>query len=694
MKYKKKSTWVIVLTLMLTVLLAGCAAVLGTANSSSGGAAPEGSAAPKASPTLMPGDAISVSGENSAFSLYSLDFLDENSGWVIRDKYNTAYTETKSQLLRTQDGGMHWTEAGSDSYTLYAVKFIDTNEGWSISQVSNKAELNPDSDDAKIQYTVMHTSDGGATWSVQWKGEQTSTSNLSLWFQNASNGFALVGNTLLATQNGGGVWTSVSFGTNDFTPQSVSFTDRKTGWVMGVNGKDDEIIVLHTKDGGNNWNQQFEKTYSDSAGSMGSIGIDFTDSNTGWFLTSDISTLNGELYGTKDGGSSWQVINQIKCNRPTPTSIHFISGSVGWIPLDVGAGPITGGLMYTRDGGKSFQVVGANPNSDYSDAAQKITSARDVDFVSGQQGWAIGLSMNQGDYLLRTNDGGATWTQVYPALLPTQDISFADGKTGFGLGVLSDFGALLSTSDGGSRWQVVKSFAQDYRPDKLSFIDAKTGWILASSGATNQNVVLHTSDGGVTWAETGSLPDYIEIDYFRFFDTENGIAISAGGNNEFYRTSDGGETWESTSRQIPANGIDQFAFLSGTEGWEICNPGGYQTAYDISISHVTDGTTWQTPTEVLQGAASYAFTFLSRQKAMMLVEEPPYNQNSRMKLLVTEDAGKKWEPHSLPEGINGVTIDLLQNQLPMQFTDDLHGWILSAYGLLATQDGGKTWTWK
>jgi photosystem II stability/assembly factor-like uncharacterized protein len=65
-----------------------------------------------------------------------------------------------------------------------------------------------------------------------------------------------------------------------------------------------------------------------------------------------------------------------------------------------------------------------------------------------------------------------------------------------------------------------------------------------------------------------------------------------------------------------------------------------------------------------------------------------------MKLLVTEDAGKTWEPHSLPEGINGATIVMLQNQLSMQFTDDLHGWILSVYGLLVTQDGGQTWAWK
>lgn len=640
--------------------------------------------------TLKPGDAISVLGENNNFSLYSVDFLDENNGWVIRDKYNAAYTETKSQLLRTQDGGTHWAEIGSDSYTLYTVKFVTTDEGWAISQVGDEAELNPGSDEHEIQYTIMHTTDG-ATWSVQWEGQQVSTSDLSLWFQDTSNGFALVGNTLLATQSGGKEWTSVPFGVKDFIPQSMSFTDIKTGWVMGVNGKGDKISVLHTKDGSKSWQPQFQKTYSD--GPVGSIGIDFTDSNTGWFLTSDFSTMNGELYYTDDGGSSWKIINQIRCNRPTPTSIHFLSSEIGWIPLDVGAGPITGGLMYTRDGGKSFQVVGENPNAEYSDATQKIISAREVDFISGQQGWAIGLSMNNGDYLLRTDDGGNTWTQVYPKLTPTQDISFVDSQTGFGLGALSDFGVLLGTSNGGNSWQTIKSLAQEYMPDKLSFIDSKTGWILASPVATNKTAILHTSDGGETWAELGSLPDYTEIEYFKFFDANNGIAISAGKNGAFYRTQDSGKTWASAPRKMPANGIDQFAFLSGTEGWEVCNPGNYKTPYDIAISHMMDGATWQAPIEIKQGAWSYALTFLSGQKAMMLVEEPPFNQDSRMKLLVTEDAGKTWEPYLLPEGINGATI-MLQNQPPMQFDDDLHGWILTAYGLLATQDGGKTWIWK
>ncbi|MDQ7095718.1 YCF48-related protein [Desulfosporosinus sp. PR] len=678
------------IVLLIIFLLSGCSPANRSKQGLSwGGSVAETPTVSLSPQTLKPGDAISVSGENNCFSLRSLDFLDENNGWVIRERTDSRNLERKSQLLQTRDGGMHWAEIGSDGNTLDEVKFVDSHEGWAISQ-AGQVETNP----GPVQYSVMQTMDGGATWNVQWQGQQTSASGLGLWFQDAAHGFALVADTLLATQNGGREWTKVSFGAGDFIPQSMSFTDAQTGGVAGVNGQQNVLTVLHTSDGGKSWQRQFQKSNSGS-GIMGIIGLDFVDARTGWFLTSDLDTRNGDLYHTDDGGSNWKKINQIKCVRPTPTSLHFISPKVGWIPLDVGAEPIDGGLTYTRDGGKSFQVVGRSGAGD-PDGTQKITSARDVDFISGEQGWAIGLSisMSNGDYLIRTKDGGNTWDQVYPKLMPTKDISIVDGQNGYGLTTLSDFGALLYTSDGGSSWQILKSFAQKYRPDKLSFIDAKTGWMLASPVATNRTVVLHTSDGGGTWAELSSFSTYLETDYFRFFDANNGIAIDGGIDGGFYRTKDGGQTWDFTPREIPENGINQFAFRSPIEGWEICNPGNYKTPYDIAVSSMTDGTAWQAPIGIRPGAWSYALTFLSGQKAMLLAEEPPFNQDSRMELLVTADAGKTWEPHPLPEGINGFSIVLLQNQLPMQFAGDLHGWILTAYGLLVTQDGGKTWTWK
>ncbi len=74
---------------------------------------------------------------------------------------------------------------------------------------------------------------------------------------------------------------------------------------------------------------------------------------------------------------------------------------------------------------------------------------------------------------------------------------------------------------------------------------------------------------------------------------------------------------------------------------------------------------------------------------LLLIGFPPYSQNSRLQLLVTTDGGQTWSPHPFPDGFN---LDVLSDRVPLQFTDRQHGWILSRYGLLRTQDGGKIWT--
>ena len=159
--------------------------------------------------------------------------------------------------------------------------------------------------------------------------------------------------------------------------------------------------MFRTTDGGRHWQQQFAQVHPDDR--VGSIDIQFINATTGWFLTSNLATWAGELYYTANGGGDWQKINQIKCVRPTPTQVQFITAQVGWIPLDVGAGPVAGGLLLTRDGGRSFALVeGAGE------------SVREAVFVSRQQGWAVGTAPNCGDYLIRTTNSGQSWTQVFP----------------------------------------------------------------------------------------------------------------------------------------------------------------------------------------------------------------------------------------------------------------------------------------
>lgn len=247
-------------------------------------------------------------------------------------------------------------------------------------------------------------------------------------------------------------------------------------------------------------------------------------------------------YIIKIVGSETQTGKMLGRNtaRPTPTEIKFITPKIGWIPLDVGAGPIAGGLTLTKDGGKNFTRVGSD---------NEMGSVLEVDFVSAQQGWAVGTALNQGDYLTRTTDGGQTWTQVYPRLSPTQGITFVDNQHGFGLGELADAGALLYTADGGDTWQQIYSFGEQYRPSMLSFVNRNLGWILAASTQSKETLILRTTDGGNNWTSLDGVNQTTQLalkfaSIFRFFNPENGlIVISNAIENTFWRTQDGGQTW-------------------------------------------------------------------------------------------------------------------------------------------------------
>ena len=674
---------------LLLALLVGCGS--SAAQSSSGGASSQAvsggkpeSGSVSSAVGLKRGEAVSVTGDGGGFQLHSVGFSPDGAGWMLRDRYDAVTDTLRSQLLKTADDGATWSKAGDDSRTLDAVRFADSKEGWAISEEAG------DTGTGQVRYAVLHTSDGGTGWSVQWGGGPvTSSSAPELWFGDAKNGFALAGGTLLKTADGGAHWSAVPLGAGNPAPQHMAFADAETGWLTA--GQGNTLFVLHTADGGKSWTRQFQKQYED--GPIGSAGIDFLNAEEGWFLTSDLATWEGELYHTADGGAAWQAVGKIKCVRPTPEGLDFVDSQTGWIPLDVGAGPVAGGLSVTRDGGKTFQVLGQSPAPVY-DQSQKITSAREVGFVTAQQGWAVGSDLNHGDYLLKTEDGGGTWEQVYPAPEPTEDLSFADAKTGFGLGELSDPGAILKAEDGGKSWTAVASFTGKYVTYRLSFVSASEGWLLAGKIGTADGALsaLHTADGGKTWSETGPLPAISSPDCFRFFDPKNGV-LADGGNALLYRTSDGGKTWQSSALQIDGNERTQFAFLSPADGWQIANRGNAGTPYKIELGRISADGTLQATAEVEQDASSYAFFFRDARTGMVLAEKPPFRADSRMELLTTADGGKTWDRHPLPTEISGDTLHLLKNQFSMQFADEAHGWILTGHGLMKTDDGGRTWAW-
>lgn len=700
----------ILLAILILAIPAGCKKAAspnpgGAAESSRPASSQAAASSPAAETGLQKGEAVQLTGENNDFQLHGVDFLDDGTGWMIRDRYDAGSNSYSSQLLSTADGGENWQKVGTgtDGLRLAAVRFVNRQEGWAVSQEADKTAKVPAGSTLPVRDSILHTADGGQSWTVQWKSGSDESGNSetkpALWAADARTAFALAGTKLLKTADGGKTWAAVSFGVKDFSPVQMSFTDAKTGWAAGVSAKRDMLSVLRTADGGKSWSRQFQKKYAIGGdyGPAGCAGMDFLNEKEGWFLTSDLDTWNGELYHTLDGGLHWQKAGEVKSVRPTPEGLCFLDSKTGWIPLDPGAGPIAGGLSHTRDGGKSFQTVGETGTQ--GGGPRRIDSAHEIVFRSAKLGWAAGSAVNYGDYLLRTQDGGKTWEQLYPKPGPTVDISFPDARTGYGLGMLSDPDALLKTEDGGESWQTVKSFSGQYLTYAISFSGPEEGWLLASPvSSTNGTAdVLHTRDGGKTWQKAGKLgPPWYSTCYFRFFDANSGVAASDSADRPVYRTADGGKTWTLLSAKPPEKTAGQYAFRSASSGWQVCNPGGYGTPYRLELSRLSaDGGSWQAPALAGDDAACYALAFPSDEDGFLLEEKSPGAAGiGRMELMTTADGGKTWDAHFFPEGVGGSDMNLIRSQLPMQFADGAHGWILTGGGLLATADGGRTWAWR
>jgi photosystem II stability/assembly factor-like uncharacterized protein len=112
---------------------------------------------------------------------------------------------------------------------------------------------------------------------------------------------------------------------------------------------------------------------------------------------------------------------------------------------------------------------------------------RSVHFLDAFSGFAVG----DGQTLLKTRDGGATWSKVSGTRgTPTYNcIYFSDALNGWIVGDAN----ILATKDGGGTW-TVQAGALGSPLYGVHFVDALTGWAVGNAGT-----ILATTDGGSTW---------------------------------------------------------------------------------------------------------------------------------------------------------------------------------------------------
>ncbi|SDH25808.1 Uncharacterized protein SAMN05421827_12050 [Pedobacter terrae] len=275
-------------------------------------------------------------------------------------------------------------------------------------------------------------------------------------------------------------------------------------------------------------------------------------------------------------------------NEHAKTSLRglsVVSDQVTWVSGSNGA------VGKTTDGGITWKWV--NPKG-----YEKI-DFRDIEAFDDKQAIVVGIASPA--YILKTIDGGETWTENYKnvdSAIFLDGLGFWDKNKGIIFGdPINDKMQLLKTVDAGKSWQDISKSL------KINLTKGEAGF--AASGTT-----IKTLPGGKTWIATGGMvsnvyfsPDYgqswqvfkcpilqgegstgpFSID---FFNEKTGIVV--GGNylkdkdnsNNVLLTNDGSKTWLKPAgpvlgfRSAVAYINAKTLIATGTSGTDISTDGG------------------------------------------------------------------------------------------------------------------------
>jgi len=384
-----------------------------------------------------------------------------------------------------------------------------------------------------------------------------------------------------------------------------------------------------------------------------------------------------------------------------------------------------GTVIKTIDGGSNWDV-------------QHHAGGTDIDlysvhFTDTLNGWAAGgIWFTNKNVLLKTGNGGATWTEVKTdTTLPYNSVYFVDVDTGF---VFGEDGIILRTTDGGNSWDTrsIDSYLGQYldvfRFLAVTFIDKQTGFLVGGGYYGNEiykttdcgrswqwneqiitpkvytglfdisfinkdigfivgdvGVFLNTTDGGTTWKYLNLWEKYKKETYQYFYstffaDTLKGWIVGAG---YILETTDGGENWtenETKVELLKVRLVTNNNTLTDRSGWIV---GGYGSIYRT----IDTGENW-----VTQREEKYSF-----KSVYFLNENTGWAVGEKGVIFHSEDGGRNWFKQNQNDSLSFSSVYAIDNQNVFVVGSIIKGnW--PAYTsdgiILRSSDAGQNWTRK
>ena len=205
-----------------------------------------------------------------------------------------------------------------------------------------------------------------------------------------------------------------------------------------------------------------------------------------------------------------------------------------------------------------------------------------VYFTSGKDGFVAGYKGG----IYKTTDSAKTWTALNATTtLPIYSLFFTDSLQGFAVGgqvgcstpsCTSPGGFILKTTNGGQSWTNVYTPSEKIEITSVYFVNSSVGFCVG------RGIIMKTTDAGQTWTETKVAAAERFMKQVRFSNTQEGYIVCS--NNVIITTRDGGSTW-SVLNTPTANGYYAVAATDGVV---------YASALNTIIKSTNKGTSWTT----------------------------------------------------------------------------------------------------
>ncbi len=295
---------------------------------------------------------------------------------------------TGGTYVVTIDGGNTWRAGvvpGTDQLQFRAVHGVSDKVAYLMS-IGN----DPD------QFRIYKTTDGGATWELQFKNEATSAfyDCFAFWTPNRgiTHSDSVHGHFPDLRTTDGTTWESIGANMPPALPGEASFA--ASGTCITSQGEDNAWIatggsttarILATTDGGDTWNAY--DTPLGSSPSAGAISVAFRDASHGIVGGGDLSSNDhAETATSSDGGQTWTLTN----TPPTPGAVFCLAYASGLgssdpaydrtvvVTAETEPNYDSGSAVWTPDEGTTWLSL---PN---------VSGYWAVAFANPQAGWFVG----------------------------------------------------------------------------------------------------------------------------------------------------------------------------------------------------------------------------------------------------------------------------------------------------------------